>query len=122
MPKRLNFKQRQDRFPPILIRLLTVFGRGRDRYVPDDRELAAACRMTVAALKFVSYSVAWDAVTVAQQRAYLRGCGVDLESRRCFLRLDWMRTHGHFTHLRKNPLLVAQFEEMLEIWENSENE
>lgn len=122
MPKRLNFQQRQDRFPPILIRLLTVYGAGRHRYVPDDRELAEACEMPVAELKFVSYSTAWDGVTVGQMRSYLRGCGVDLESRRCFLRLDWMRTHGHFTHLKKNPLMAAQFEEMLEIWENSENE
>ncbi len=128
MPKRLTFQQRLDRFPPILIRLLVTRGGKHDRtlptaqprWVPTDRELADSCGLTMAEFKFVSYSTRWDGPVMAYLARYLRGCDVDLESRRCFLRLQWMRDHGTFTHLRASPLYDFQFAEMLEIWEQSE--
>ena len=119
IPKRLTFRQRLNRFPPILIRLLVTRGRGRSRSVPSDAELADACGLTMAEFKFVSYSTAWEGPVMAYLDRYLRGCAVDLENRRCFLRLQWMRDHGRFEHLGKSPAW-PQFEEMLRIFEDSQ--
>lgn len=116
LPRR-NFRQRLDRYPPILIRLLCTWG--SDKYVPADVELATACGLTMPDFLFVSYSTNWDRVPTGIMWAFLKGCRVDLEKRRCFLRLDWMRKHGQFTHLHKSPLW-PQFENMIVIWEKSE--
>lgn len=90
MPRRLSFRARLERFPPALIRCVLV----SPRWDPSDDELAAACSMTLAELKFVSYSVTWDGAAMAYLWRYCGGCRVDLENRRCFRRLEWMRKHG----------------------------
>jgi hypothetical protein len=121
MPKRLNFRQRLDRYPPILIRLLATRGRGKAVHMPTDRQLAESCALTMAEFKFVAYSTAWAGPVMAYLDRYLAGCGVNLESRRCFHRLEWMRRHGHFSAWQKTPALQAQFNELIEIYEESEN-
>lgn len=116
MLKALRYQQRLERFPPILIRLLTTRGHGADKWVPTDRQLADACGLTMAEFKWVSYSTVWDEITDRIKSAYLMGCDVDLEKRRCVRRLEWMRRHGKFTHLKKSPLFETQFREMIDIW------
>lgn len=90
MPRRLSFKQRLDRYPPALIRIVLV----SPHWDPSDVELAAACGLTVAEFLFVSYSPRWDGPQMAYLWRYCRGCRVDLENRRCFGRLEWMRKRG----------------------------
>lgn len=119
MPRRLKLSEREALFPPILVRLLVVRGRGMAATTPSDRELAEACGLSMAEFKFVSYSVSWADVTGRVRAAYLGGLGIDLENRRTMERLGWMRRRGTFAHLRRSPAW-PQFEEMLEIWELSE--
>lgn len=119
MPKPLRFKQRLDRYPPILIRLLTTRGRGAEKYVPTDRQIAGCSGLTMAQVKRVSFSTSWDDIPIAHAYAFLMGCDVDLEKRRCFRRLEWMRRHGHFSHLKRSPLWSSQFAEMLDLWVES---
>lgn len=118
MPKPLRYQQRLDRYPPILIRLLVVRGRGASKFVPDDATLATDCGLTMAQFKFVSYSTSWDDITDFLRTCYLRGCGIDLEKRRCFRRLEWMRRHGNFSHLKRSPVWATQFSEQLDIYAN----
>ena len=120
MPKPLRFQQRLDRYPPILIRLLTTRGRGAEKWVPTDRQIAEESGLSMAQVKFVSYSTSWKDVPIATAYAFLMGCDIDLEKRRCFRRLEWMRRHGHFSHLKRSPLWKTQFEELLELWVESE--
>lgn len=126
MPRRLTFPQRLDRFPPILLRLLVTRGGRADEvparqraWTPTDRDLAESCGLTVAELKFVSYSVEWKGPVMAYLLPFLRGCGFDLDNRRCFRRLEWMKRAGRFTHWQTDPVRKAQFEELLQIWEES---
>ena len=118
MPKPLRYHQRLDRFPPILIRLLVGCS---DPEVDSDRVLAADCGLTMAEFKFVSYSTSWDDITDRLRESYLKGCAIDLEKRRCWRRLEWMRRHGHFRHLKRSPLWESQFAEQLEIYAESSN-
>ena len=99
---------------------MTTRGHGESLWVPNDRQLADACGLTIAEFKFVSYSTSWDGPVMAYMDRFMRGCDIDLESRRCFLRLQWMRDYGRFTRLARNPEMKAQFSEMLAIWEESE--
>lgn len=121
MLRALRFKQRLDRYPPILIRLLTTRGRGAEKWVPTDRQIAEASGLSMAQVKFVSYSTSWDSIPIATAYSFLMGCDIDLEKRRCFRRLEWMRRNGRFTHLKKSPLWKTQFEELLELWVESES-
>lgn len=120
MPKPLRFQQRLDRYPPILIRLLTTRGKQADKWVPTDRQIADASGLSMAAVKRVSYSTSWDDIPMALARAFLMGCDIDLEKRRCFRRLEWMRRNGSFSHLKRSPLYETQFMEMLDLWVESE--
>lgn len=113
MPRRLTFRQRLERFPPILLRVVLI----RKDWDPDDAELATECGLTMAQLKFVSYSPRWDGPVMQFLWPYLRGCRVDLEHRRGFRRLEFMRRHG-CRRLSKSPNWPA-IEERLRIWEDS---
>lgn len=119
MPKPLRFQQRLERFPPILIRLLTVRGPGNRRWVPTDAQLANACGLSMAEFKWASYSTSWKDLPDRVKYAYLRGCDIDLEKRRHFRRLMWMKTHGIFSHLKRSELWSVQFAEQLEIYATS---
>jgi hypothetical protein len=112
---RVSFEQRLDRFPPVLIRLLTVFGRRPNQYAPDDHEIARASGLSIEDVKRISYSRSWDPIPVGQMYLFMRGCGIDLEKRRTFRRLEWMRHHGAFRHLRKSELWGTQFRELIEL-------
>ena len=118
MPKPLKFRARLYRYPPILIRLLVTRGRWPHTSMPDDRELAAACELTMAEFKWVSYSTSWDGLPDRVKYAYLGGCKIDLENRRCFRRLEYMRRSGQFRHLRRDPNW-PQWSEMLDLWAES---
>ena len=115
IPRRLNLRQRLDRYPPILIRLLTTRRTGGKVWVPTDRQLADACGLTMAEFKHVSYSTSWRGITDGVKDAYLKGCDVDLEKRRCFRRLEWMRKNGTFRHLKSSPQW-EQYKEMLDLF------
>lgn len=126
MPKPLRFKQRLDRYPPILIRLLTT-RRSRSTtgslvWVPTDQQIAEASGLSIAEVKRVGYSTSWDDIPIDSMYRFLMGCDIDLEKRRCFRRLEWMRRHGHFSHLKRSPLWAVQFEEMLNIWVEAETD
>jgi hypothetical protein len=120
MPKPLRFQQRLDRYPPILIRLLTTRGRRADKWVPTDRQISDASGLSMAAVKRISYSTSWDDIPIGLARSFLMGCDIDLEKRRCFRRLEWMRRNGNFSHLRKSPLYKSQFMEMLDLWADAD--
>lgn len=119
MPRRLTLRQREQRFPPIFIRLVVTRGQGKERHAPDDRALANACGLTLAEFKFVAYSTSWRDIPDRLKYAFLMGCDVDLERRRCIRRLEWMRQRGTFTHLRKSPLWEPQFSEMVDLYAES---
>lgn len=119
MPRRLTLRQREERFPPIFIRLAITRGRGRERHAPTDGQLANACGLSLAEFKFVSYSTSWRDIPDRLKYAYLMGCDVDLEKRRCIRRLEWMRQRGTFEHLKKSPLWEVQFEEMINLYAES---
>lgn len=123
MPRALRFKQRLDRYPPILIRLLTVRGRGNETEMPTDRQIADASGLSMAEVKRVSYSTTWDDIPIATAYRFLTGCEIDLEKRRTFRRLEYMRRRGHFRRIRKiikkSPVLGAQVVEMLDLWTES---
>lgn len=114
--KRLSFWQRMDRFPPILVRLLTVYRSGRAQWCPTDQEIAETSGLTIAQVKRISWSTSWDDLPLASVKAFLTGCRVDLEQRRTFRRLEWMRRSGVFRHLRKSDLWKTQLKEMAEVY------
>ena len=116
--RRLRFAARLERYPPILLRLLTIYGR-RPHYCPDDREFAEACGLPLAEVKRISYSTSWDDITVAHTYAFFYGCGIDLEKRRTWRRLEWMRRYGHFRHLRRSELWETQWRDMVNVWADS---
>lgn len=116
MPRPLRFRERLDRYPPILIRLLTTWGDGASRYVPTDRQLAQSSGLRIADVKWVSYSTSWEFIPHGVSARFMAGCKIDLENRRTFRRLEWMRRNGQFEHLKIEPLWSGQFEEMLQIW------
>lgn len=116
MPKRLNFRQRMLRYPPVLVRLLTVRGDRWHRWVPTDRQLVESSGLTMAEVKFIGYSLTWDEVSERRRYLFMRACDIDLEETRCFRRLEWMRVHGGFSHLRKSDQW-PEYLERLEIWE-----
>lgn len=121
MPKPLRFKQRLDRYPPILIRLLATQGRRRRGpaaagAVLTDHDIASASGLPLAEVKRLSYSTSWAGIPVDVAYQFLAGCDIDLEKRRTFRRLEYMRRDGHFRHLRQSPLFETQFTEMIELW------
>lgn len=121
MPRPLKFQQRLDRYPPILIRLLAT-GARRSRgaaaagEILTDQQIATAGGLSIADVKRLSYSTSWTGLLDFYHPFAVLGCGIDLEKRRTFRRLEFMRRHGRFTHVRKSPLFDSQFSEMLEIW------
>lgn len=117
MPRRkLTLRQREERFPPIFIRLAVTRRNNGARYAPTDLQLANACGLSLAEFKFVSYSTSWRDIPDRMKYAYLTGCDIDLEKRRCIRRLEWMRQRGTFTHLRRSPLFDVQFAEQLQLY------
>jgi hypothetical protein len=116
MPKPVPFSTWLRRYPPILCRLFASRGHGPNRMALSDREIADASGLTLADVKFLSYSVDWARVEHGLIDPYLRACRVDFGSRRCVARLEWMRANGQFSHLRRSPLWESQFREMIEIW------
>ncbi|MDQ5979487.1 MAG: hypothetical protein QG602_2461, partial [Verrucomicrobiota bacterium] len=97
----------------------TVRGRGASQWVPTDRQLAEACGLSIAIFKWVSYSTSWAEIPDRVKYRFLDGCDIDLENRRTFKRLEYMRRSGSFRHLRNSPLFATQFVEMLELWEEA---
>lgn len=114
MPRRLTFRARLERFPPALIRILLV----SPHWDPSDHELAGACGLSLAEFLFCSYSPRWDGPVMAYLWRYCRGCRVDLENRRCFRRLEWMRKRG--CRLLHKSQHRADLDERLRILEESE--
>ena len=119
---KLTFEQKLRRYPPILLRLLTLYGTTGNRWCPTDQEFAEKSGMSLAEVKYLSYSTTFDHVPVQKMYAFLRGCQVDLEKRRHFKRLEWMRRRGLFRHLKKSPLWNTQFREMVNLLAESEGE
>lgn len=118
---RLTFPERLKRYPPILVRLLTIYGVRPNRWCPTDHEIASAAGLSIAEVKRISYSLTWD-MPVPHMFAFLNGCRIDLENRRTFRRLEWMRKSGYFRHLHKSPLWPTQFQDMVQVWISSSNE
>jgi hypothetical protein len=122
MPKPLRFKQRLDRYPPILVRLCATRGQHPNQHVLSDRQIVDASGLTVAEVKFVEYSVNWDDIPDRLKYPFLAACDIDLEKRRTFRRLEYMRRFGRFGYLRKSPIFESQLREMLDLWTEVEGE
>lgn len=121
MPRALRFKQRLDRYPPILIRLCATRGRYPNERALTDQQIADACGLTMAEVKRVSYSTDWDQIPIATAYRFLTGCDIDIERRKTLRRLEWRRRFGGFRYLRKSPLFDSQFVEMLDLWTGRES-
>jgi hypothetical protein len=117
MPQRLTFRQRLDRYPPILVRLMTTrrtkSAAGTAVWVPTDEQLADAAGLPLATFKFVAYSTSWDAISIDAMYRFLMACDIDLEKRRCFRRIEHLRRRGQFRHLRRDPLWATVYEPMV---------
>jgi hypothetical protein len=114
--RRLSYEERCRRYPPILVRLLTIRGRGKEQYWPDDREICEDSNLPLKVIKQLSYSLDWVGIDMPTHFAFMKGCAIDLEKRRTFRRLEWMRKSGYFSHLRKSPLWKSKIEEMVELY------
>lgn len=119
MPRPLKFSQRLDRYPPILVRLLAVRGRGATAWAMTDQQIVQASGLTFAEVKRASYSTNWKELPVWIMQAFLLGCGIDLEKRSTMQRLEFMRLTGTFSHLKRSDLWEPYFRELVEIWADS---
>lgn len=116
MPKPLKFSQRLDRYPPILVRLLTTWGRGAKAWMPSDAQIAKAGGLSMADVKRLAYSTSWAGIPIDLIDRYLAGCKVDLQNRREFGRLEYMRLQGTFEHARRSPLWDGYLSELFDLW------
>jgi hypothetical protein len=109
MITRLKYEKRLATYPPILVRLCTT------RH-GSDAELVEGSGLTIAEWKGIEYRTSWRGVGVPEHFAFLKACGIDLENRRTYRRLEWMRKNGSFRHLHTSELWEPQFREMVEIY------
>lgn len=107
--------------PPWLVRLLAR-RKVKTKVVVaiSDEELAIAAGMTVDRVRAISYLRVWDAVPVAEVRAFCLACGFDPFSRVARNRVDCYtnairtgRCTG-FTYLRKSPWWLTTFKPLIE--------
>ena len=91
---RLNFWQKADRFPPVLVRLLARHPKGRPLTVP---EIAGRSGLSHWQIESLSRLTSWDAVDLHSMRRFLTGCGLDFE------RLDAMHRVNEYLRERQLP-------------------
>ncbi len=110
MPRPLKFRERKRRYPPVLIRLFAP--------ALSDMEIAERGRLPLAEVKRLCYSWSWRGITDEITDAFLVGCGIDLEDREKFRRMEYMRRTGRFRKAFSSENR-GQFEDMMTRWEDS---
>lgn len=123
MHKRLTFEERLRRYPPCLCRLLA-----KKRWGPplSSAEIAACSwgLLSPAAVDDLAQHISWDNIPLGQVHAFLAGCGIDLEDRRCMDRLDRLlrgtvkngrRQPPSLLYLRRHPQWKSYYLPLLRI-------
>lgn len=117
-PSKLNLWQKLSRFSPMTVRLLArkPSNAGRPLAI-SDRELCALSGLSMGQVKHISWSESWDSITVAEMRAFMRACGVDVSDRRSVRLLGhYMRRGYAFSYLRRSPDWHLTFEPLMKQW------
>src|SRR5687768_15876270 len=104
MPRILTLDEKLRRYPPVFCRLCCRRGRAPRIWFPTCSQLADASGLSLARVKFISYSRDWDEVALGDRRRFLMACDINLERRQDVRRLEWMRNNGQLRHLKESDL------------------
>ena len=123
MHKRLTFEERLRRYPPCLCRLLAKKPWGPPLSSADIAN-GSGGPLTAAAVDDLARRTSWGDVPLGQMNAFLAGCGIDLEDRRCFDRIERLlrgtvrkgrRCPPSLLYLRRHPEWKSYYLPLLRI-------
>lgn len=113
---------RLDRFPPVLIRLLSRVRHGRPL---TSQEIAQRSGLKVGKVEFISEAASWEGIDVPTVKAFLHGCDTDIFNRADFKRLEnylagtkvkGRRYPPNFRYLRISPQWDTYYKVLLSSW------
>lgn len=113
---------RLERFPPILLRLLSRVRHGRPL---TSQEIAQRSGLKVGKVEFLSEASDWTGIDVPTVKAFLHGCDTDIFSRQSFRRMEnylaGTRVKGKrfpptFRYLKIDPKWDSYFRPLLASW------
>lgn len=114
---KLLLRDKADRFPPIVCRLLARHNLGHNRVqAMDDTFIQFMSRLPMGQVKHISWSLSWDEIPFGQMLAFLEGCNIDFNDRASVKRNTRLMKGSRFLYLRKSPLWKTQFQEMVRYW------
>lgn len=121
MPKPLSIGTKLDDFPPVVVRLLARHPAKKvngDPLAMTDEDIARRAKLLVSEVRHLSQLTSWDTVEVATMRAFLIGCGADLDDRRWLQRnRQYMRDgrRGISRYLLNSPQWETTFARLCRI-------
>ena len=114
MSTQLNCWDKITEFPPMLIRLLAMKGRGHSASVMSDEEIASASGLELADIQDLSRAESWDGFRIGVARRFLRACGADpADPKQRHRVIVFFSRETKFHHLQKNPLWEPRFKPVL---------
>jgi hypothetical protein len=115
-PMSLTLRQKLDRFPPVVCRLLArrQLSATSSLALTDEAIVVASNRaLTVADVKGLSWAKSWGGVPVEKVIAFTNACGVDFDDHKA-LKRNWHRVQiGTGSHLLRSPLWRDYFRHLV---------
>ena len=118
----LSLKEKAERFPPIVCRLLAR-KKVRHDFVEamTDHDIRAASGLPMATIKRLSWSHSWDAVPLADMLAFSQACGVDFDDPQSMKRnTRYLNNGGQWAHLMRSPERNTLYMPLYEEWRKAQ--
>lgn len=120
----LTMQERLERFPPVVCRILARKRRPAGGISAlSDAEVSAGSGLSVTEVSKIARLSTWDHVPVLTLFAFVKGCGLDLDSRDCLrTQTAYMkRLRSLPKYLLRHPDWETTFKPLLQLWVSMED-
>lgn len=111
----MTFLQKLNQFPPYLVRLAALKGRGRGARWKSLRDIAKDSGLSTERVSQISFLTSWDSIPAGTIVRFCKGCNVQLDNYRGRDRLIEFLQKSTMVHLRHDRLTSTQREVLVRL-------